>query len=232
MSSKRNGRVSKACGAIATAGTVGLVTGLAAGPASAAVTVSIGTVTVPAGSATTALVGVFASSNSGDVISGFNLPFDYNNDGFVDRNGDGVGDLPAGFSLGGPLVRNALYPNNTAFDMPQQQDVLANVDGIPTGSGANVTLGTTPTRLFDLAINVAATVPAGTVLPFEIEVPAAPFNVLFNVAGPNAPTVAAPTAGSPVFGSLRVTAVPEPATAAALAAAGVALLGRRRRAVR
>jgi hypothetical protein len=137
----------------------------------AAITISIANVAVPAG--TEAIVGVYASSNSGDVMSGFNLPLDIND--------DGTAPLPTGFTLNGSGFTNALYAN-TALDTPMPQITLINVDSIPTGSGANTTLSATPTLLFDLAVNVAGSVPAGTVVPLEIEVTASPFSPLFNVA--------------------------------------------------
>jgi hypothetical protein len=163
-----------------------------------AVIISIDHVDVPASSV--ALVGVYASSNSNDVISGFDLPLDINDDGYT------AGILPAGFKLDPSDVRNAIY-GNTGLDMPQPQTTLINVDGIAVGSGANEQLTSTPTLLFDLAFDVADTVPDGTSLPLEIEVPNAPFQSLFDVAGPNSPAVAAPTNGSPVYGS--ITVVPE-----------------------
>ena len=225
MSNKQSWPVPRPCGVAAMSVAAAVVVGgLAAAPAAAAVTLSIADVQVQAGQ--TAYVHVYASSTAGDVISGFNLPLDYNDDGFVDRNGDGVGDLPAGFALAAMPIANATY-GNTGFDTPQPQISLINVDGIPTGSGQNLTLTTARTLLFDLAITVAPTVAVGTVVPLEIEVPAAPFGPLFNVAGPFSPTVAAPTAGAPVFGSIRVVGVPEPAAAAAVTL--VLPLARRRR---
>ncbi len=172
-----------------------------ASPATAAVTLSIDNVFVPP--ASVAIVGVYAASNSNDVISGFNLPFDINDDGYT------AGILPAGFTLDANDLRNKLFAN-TGLDTPQPQITLINVDSIPTGSGSNVQLSSTPTLLFDLAFDVAATVPVGTVMPMEIEVPNSPFQTLFDVAGPGSPTVAGPTNGSPVYGS--ITVIPEPAT--------------------
>ena len=163
------------------------------------VVISIQNVSVFPGN--TALVGVFASSDAGNVISGFNLPMDFNSDGLL--------ALPSGFVQNATPVQNALYAN-TALDTPASI-IPANVDWIPTGSGSNATLGTdfsTLTKLFDLAIDVGGSVPTGTVVPIEIRIPAAPLQSLFNIAGPSSPTVAAPSTGVPVFGSISV--VPEP----------------------
>jgi hypothetical protein len=118
-----------------------------------------------------------------------------------------IGDLPAGFSLNATPIANALY-SNTGFDMPQPQIMLADVDAIPTGSGANETLGATPTKLFDVVYNVAGSVPVGMVLPLRILIPGGGLENLFNVAGPNNPSVSVPSPGMPTVGSLTV--IPEP----------------------
>lgn len=193
----------------------------------ATIFVHVDDVVVPGKS--TAIVGVYASSDSGDVISGFNLPLDINNDGFIDGDGDNKSDLPSGFSLGSPSLRNVMY-TNTAFDMPQPQIGLIEVDGIPTGSGANVMLSTVRTKLFDLAVDVASGVPPGTRLPLRIIVPISPFQSLFNIAGPNSPVSSAPEQGVPVSGSITV-AIPEPSAHFAIFG-GVAMISwcsRRRR---
>lgn len=193
---------------------------VAAASSDAAVSISIDNLGVPAG--TTAAVGVYASSDTADIISGFNLPTDLNRDGFSN------GLLPDGFSVNPSVLQNAIY-NNTGFDTPAFQIALIDVDGIATGSGSNVQLGVAPTLLFRLLIDVGPNVPVGTVLPLEIEAPADPFGALFNVAGPTNPTVAAPLVGVPVLGSITVT--PEP-TAAAFVVAAAGVLMRRRRAPR
>jgi hypothetical protein len=197
------------CGAAVLAGAA--MAGLSS-QTDAAISISIANVSVFAG--TTAVVGVYASSNDGDIISGFNLPLDIND--------DGMEALPTGFTLNGSGFSNAVYAN-TGLDTLEPQITLINVDSIPTGSGTNIMLSTTPTLLFDLDVNVAGSVAAGTVVPLEIEVPASPYSPLFNVAGPDTPTVAAPVIGTPVDGSITVVAVPEPA--AILPVALVALLG-------
>ena len=200
---------------------ISLVSGLAtafATSANAAVTLSISNVIIPSGSV--AIVGVYASSNSSDVISGFNLPLDVNDDGFT------AGILPAGFKLDANDLRNSIYAN-TGLDTPQPQITLINVDYIATGSGGNVQLSSVPSLLFDLALDVAGTVPVGTRVPLEIEVPNAPFQTLFDVAGPGSPVTSAPTTGSPVYGSITVTSVPEPAGIALAALPALLLLTRR-----
>ncbi len=188
------------------------------------VILSIDNVTVAPGQ--TAVVGVYAASDSGDILTGFNLPLDFNN--------DGPSPLIAGFSFGTPTLSNILYAN-TNFDIPASA-ALAQVDAIPTGSGASITLSAIPTKLFDLRINVAPFVAQGTVVPISIEVPQAPLSSLFNIAGfadgniggPR-PDVLLPTLGVPALGSITVSVVPEPSTLgiAALSAIGV-LVGRRR----
>ena len=159
----------------------------------------------------TILLGVYASSETGDSISGFNLPFDYNSDGFVDSQGDGIGDLPNGFSLAFPALSHIIY-SNTDLDRPSPQIQLIGADAIATGTGGDIRLGNslTPTKLFDLVVVVASNVSVGTVVPFLIKVPNDPFASLFNVAGKDAPTVLLPTQGNPATGSITIVAVPEP----------------------
>ena len=193
----------------------------------AGIVISIDRVSAIAGQSI--LLGVYASSDSGDVISGFNLPFDYNSDGFVDIQNDGFGDLPTGFTLSLVPVSNTAY-FNTGLDRPMPQIQLIGVDTIVTGTGDNVRLGNSlnPTKLFDLALEIAPTVPVGTVVPFQIKVPNQPFTSLFNVAGPNFPTVTFPTPGSPATGSITIVAVPEPSSVILLLSVGAASLGVRK----
>ena len=84
----------------------------------AGIVVSIDRATALAGQ--TVLLGVYASSDTADVISGFNLPFDYNSDGFVDAQNDGMGDLPIGFSLASPPLSGIVF-FNTGLDAPLPQ---------------------------------------------------------------------------------------------------------------
>ena len=193
----------------------------------AGIVISIDRVTAVAGQSI--LLGVYASSDSGDEISGFNLPFDYNSDGFVDIQNDGFGDLPTGFTFSVMPVSNATYLN-TGLDRPKPQIQLVDVDTIVTGTGDNIRLGDSlnPTRLFNLVIESSSTVPVGTVVPFQIKVPDQPFTSLFNVAGPNVPRVTFPTPGSPATGSITIVAVPEPSSVILFLSVGAASLGIRR----
>ena len=159
----------------------------------------------------TILLGVYASSETGDSISGFNLPFDYNSDGFVDSQGDGIGDLPTGFALAPTPLSFRIY-SDTALDRPSPQIQLIGADAIATGTGGDVKLGNSllPTKLFDVVVVVAPNVAVGTVVPFLIKVPNDPFASLFNIAGKDSPTVLLPTQGNPATGSITIVAVPEP----------------------
>ncbi len=67
---------------------------------------------------------------------------------------DLISDLPVSFSFNANALRNSLFPN-TGLDRPLPQVVLIDVDSIPTGSGNNVTLGPTRTKLFDIAVDVS-----------------------------------------------------------------------------
>ena len=179
-------------------------------------------VTVFAGQ--TASVGVYATSTSGDIMTGFNLPMDF--------NFDGNATLPFGFSYGSPVLTNAIF-SNTGFDRPASIG-FANVDAIPTGSGANLTLGLTPIKLFDIRVNVAGNVPVGTVLPIDIEIPATPLQSLFNVAGyangnlaSGKPVVLSTAPGVIAFGSITIVSVPEPSCLLLIAALACGFLLKR-----
>ena len=192
----------------------------------AGIVISIDRETALAGE--TILLGIYASSDSGDEISGFNLPFDYNSDGFVDVQNDQIGDLPAGFSLTNIAPSTDAFANavfaNTKLDRPFPQLSLINADFIATGSGDNIVLGNSlnPMKLFDVTIQVSPNVPVGTVVPFQIKVPSQPFSSLFLVAGPNSPTVFLPVIGTPATGSITIVAVPEPSSIVLLLSAAAA----------
>ena len=208
-------------GTIAATSAAALGWGASAGQA--AVAISIDNVNVlPGGTAT---VGVYIASTSADVLTGFNLPLDINNDGFVDANTDLVSDLPIGFAFGVPAFTSALYAD-TGLDRPFPQMLLYDIDAIPTGSGVDVALSMTPTKLFDLVFNVDVSVPVGTVVPLQIRDLAFPFTGVFTIAGRPEPVVSAPTVGSPVFGSITVVA-PEP-SCIGLMGLGAYMLRRRR----
>ncbi len=166
----------------------------------------------------TALVGVFARSNNNDTISGFNLP--------VDIGADGKRALPNGFRLTTPQVTNLLF-DNTRMDFPEPQITIANVDGIISGFVAGnqaVQLSDIPTKLFDIAFEVDASVPAGTVLPIHI---VQDILGLFNVTSPSGGVVGLPSAIAPAIGSLSV--VPEPGVLPLLATSSAVWAFRSRR---
>jgi hypothetical protein len=139
------------------------------------------------------LVGVFASSNAGDALNGFNLPFDVNNDGF---------QLPPGLTFNASPIQN----QNPSFSVaatfstgPGALYTLLSIDAVVSSVGnPNVTLSSTPIKLFDLAFDIAPlpAIPEGTLVPINLDV-----NVLYSVAPPVASSVSA--------GSLLVTAIPE-----------------------
>ena len=193
-----------------------------------AVILSVDDVSVAPGE--TAVVGVYASSTASDVISAFNLPFDFNNDGFIDANNDDVSDLPDGFTLGTPPSLAAEYSVGLDRPMPQVELIGADVI-VNTNNVHDVTLSATPLKLFDIVFEVDAGVAPGTVVPLRLFVPDAPFAGLFRVSGAAgssaAADVVAPTAGAPVFGS--ITVVPEPAGIAGGVGIAMILLTRRSR---
>lgn len=194
--------------------------------AMAGIVISIDRETALAGE--TILLGVYASSETGDVISGYNLPFDYNSDGFVDVQNDGIGDLPLGFTLAPSPLTSISYAN-AGLDQPFPQLQLVGTDAIVTGTGSDIVLGNSlnPTKLFDLVVVTDPSVAAGTVVTFQIKVPEAPFASLFNVAGPSSPSVLSPSQGVPVVGSITIVAVPEPSSIGLLLSVLILPFGRR-----
>jgi hypothetical protein len=157
-----------------------IVIGLSCAATHAAVTLSWESITVQPGQ--TAVVGVFATSNSGESLAGFNLPFD------LGANGMG---LPMGFTLNPDLLRDKVWPTvNVNF----MRNALVGIDGIVNGDGANILLGTAPLRLFSLAIDVSPTIESGTILPLAIRTSTAPIN-FFTLAGPSGALAASATAG-------------------------------------
>jgi hypothetical protein len=140
----------------------------------AAVTVSIESKSVAAGQ--NVLVGFFASSNSGDVLSGFNFPLD------IGPSGQG---FPPAISYGPTPLQNS------AFDFTDLSTALnstVNVDGVINGDGEGLALGPSPTKLFDLELAIAPSAVPGTIIPLVIVNPTTPVN-LFSISGPNSPQV-------------------------------------------
>ncbi len=122
------------------------------------------------------LVGFFASSNSGDVLSAFNFPLD------IGPSGQG---LPPAISYGPTPIQNS------AFDFTDLSTALnstVNVDGVINGDGQGLTLGPSPTKLFDLELTIGPSAVPGTIIPLVFVNPTAPVN-LFSIAGPNSPQV-------------------------------------------
>jgi hypothetical protein len=122
------------------------------------------------------LIGFFASSNSGDVISGFNLPLD------LGQSGQG---FPAFIAYSATPIRNPAFEFVT---LSTALNSAVNVDGIVNGDGDGLALGTTPTKLFDLELAIGSAVTALTTVPIVIVNPTSPAN-LFSIAGPNLPQV-------------------------------------------
>lgn len=147
-----------------------IVIGLSCAAAHAAVTLSWESVAAQPGQ--TAVVGVFATSNSGESLAGFNLPFD------LGANGMG---LPTGFALNANPLRDKVWPT---VNVNVTRNALVGIDGIVNGDGANIPLSTAPLRLFSLAIDVSPTVMPGTMLPLTIRTTTAPIN-FFTLAGPS-----------------------------------------------
>ena len=180
-----------------------LFTALFCTNATAAVTLDLGEATAnQLGAGGTISVGVFASSDASDVMSGFTLPLDVNNDG---------NSLPAGFSLNATPIQNSIYKTN----LNQGMNGVVDVDGIVNGSGDDETLTTSQTRLFDLVIDFDGTVTSGTTIPIGIINPTPVINQ-FKFSGPASPSVS-----TILDGEMRI--IPEPSSVLTLMS-GLAIL--------
>jgi hypothetical protein len=147
--------------------------------ATAAVTLELGAISGAPGE--TVLLPVFASSNSGDVISGFNLPLD------VGLDGNALVNL----ALADAPIQNALYASTS---LNSNFNAVVGTDGVANGDGGNVTLSSSPLKLFDLALEISPSVSSAISIPASIKHPTTPVN-LFTLAGPGTPTIASINAG-------------------------------------
>lgn len=134
--------------------------GLCVTQARAAIVIDVEDVWVPPG-AGTAYVGVFASSNASDAITGFNFPIDVGNDGNI---------FPSGFTLNGTPIQNVIPGYGAVMTFNTTQNVSFNIDGIVNiGFATNVTLTSTPVRLFDIVVNYGPAVLGGTSVPVIVD---------------------------------------------------------------
>jgi hypothetical protein len=122
------------------------------------------------------LIGFFASSNSGDVLSGFNFPLD------IGPSGQG---FPPAISYGPTPIQNSAFEFT---DLSTALNSAVNVDGVVNGDSAGLALGPSPTKLFDLELSIGPSAVLGTIIPLLIVNPTTPVN-LFSIAGPNSPQV-------------------------------------------
>lgn len=167
---------------------------------------------------TTALVGIFAYTDDNYEIDGFNLP--------LEIGGDGEG-LPIGFTYNSVRIQNSLFPSFN-FNMndtgpPLNFDGVVNSDKNDGDPDVVLGLSASPTKLFDLAIDINSSVLPGTVVSINIlTLPPALAGALFNVSGTN--SINSISIGSVTSGSITVTAVPE-AAHLITAAMGVVICG-------
>lgn len=124
-------------------------------PANANLILSIENIIVSPGS-TNNLLGVFASSNTRETLQSFNLTIDFGN------NGRG---MPAGFAfpggtlnnadiITGPLLTSAVTVTGIAA-LPAPP-FTQNYEGVFNASGQSLALSSTPTKLFDILVDVSA----------------------------------------------------------------------------
>ena len=121
--------------------------------------VSLGIRAPAAPPGTTSLVSVFATTDADDSISGFNIPLEF--------GGNGSG-LPPDFTLNAEPLQNVIFPN---FNLNVLQNDIWDFDGVANADGTEVPLSSdvaNPTKLFDLAIDVAPTAQIG--MQWSVEV--------------------------------------------------------------
>jgi hypothetical protein len=144
--------------------------------ARAAIYVDIGDALVLPGQ--TAVIGVYAYTDSGDVLNGFNFPLDINNDGNM---------FPAGFSYNAtPIANEVITPTTLNLAFNGLVNLPAGIDGmVNAAAGPNIALGTisSPTKLFDLRIDVSGSVPLNTAIPVSLLTNTNPPVNIFNISG-------------------------------------------------
>jgi hypothetical protein len=158
---------------------------------------------------TTAFVGVYAYTTASDQLQGFNLPIDVGNDG----NG-----LISGLTFNATPIQN-VNPGLTFLGFNTAENTLVNqnnggIDGIVNADSVSLsglalsTSPTTPTKLFDIALDISPTLipPGGVTVPISIITDTFPLANVYSV------TTNPPTNTSVTQGSLVISAVPESAS--------------------
>ena len=169
-----------------------------------------------------AVIVSIADTTGSSVLTNFNIPIDIGSDNLF-------GTTPSLFTFTGETNLSA-FTNLTPSFPP------GNFDVVLAGSGAAISLSSTPTDLFSLGFSIDPSAAPGTVLPVSIqtnpEVGGSPFPGLLTLTLDSNPV----ESSDPVFadfeiasGTVTVTVVPEPGSAALMLAAlgGLALCRRR-----
>lgn len=173
-----------------------MFTVLCCGPASAAITFSLGNTSVTAGS--TAYVSLNASTDQadGETLGGFNLE--------VDIGDDGTG-IPAGFSNFSVDDRSNRFGSESV-----NEDASDGADRIVNAFNGNVLLEATPQSLLYLTLDVAESITPGIYRISLVN------TVLDAAADPDGKELTISSASYQTFGTITVTAVPEPGSMAVL----------------
>lgn len=160
-----------------------------------------------------AIISFFASSDAMDVVTGMNLPIDIGDDDFM---------MPAGLSFASNPIRNiigGITPGLPGQFNPGPSNALSGSDAIVNLLGLpSVQFTETPTKIFDLALNVDLSTVAGTYVISIDDNGVPPLNISSFFAVSNAGAVVQASAPASGFGSVTVVAIPEPSSVLALTA--------------
>jgi hypothetical protein len=191
-------------------------------PTQAAFVLSLENVVVTAGQQ--AVVGVFLSSDSSQLLTGYILP--------IEVGGNGRG-LPSGLSFpGDPAAETSTWAavGITQLGSDITPPIVRNYEGLFFDAmplaGSPIQLTTTPVQLFSLLVNTHPGLPDGTVFPVSItdsSFPTSQFSIttISGTGGTSTTVHSIAAGGSALAGSITINAVPEPGSLAFLTSTGV-----------
>ena len=166
------------------------------GPASAAITFSLGNTTVVAGSKASISLNASSTSIGGESLGGFNLGVDIGNDGR---------GVPEGFSNFDVADPDHLFGSESV-----NQSGIGDADKMVNAAFGDVSLNAIPRPLLYLTLDTAASMTPGI---YQISLEQTGLNAAVH---PNGDPASIHPASYATFGTITVTAVPEPSSMAVL----------------